>query len=57
MLGLLLGLRGGTFFAPISPESDFFMAVVEIKAQSWIKKTPRYDNAVNLKAILTVFLF
>lgn len=26
MLGLLLGFNGGTFFAPISPESDFFMA-------------------------------
>ncbi len=32
VLELLLGFKGGTFRPAISPESDFFIAVKQIKA-------------------------
>lgn len=38
VLGLLLGFKGGTFFVPISPESDFFMAAGNKKKKAISKE-------------------
>lgn len=58
MLGLLLGFKGGTFFPPISPESDFFMAVGEIEMMTEKKKEDVFQwEKMQLKTHCLPFFF